>query len=327
MQRVTKAAWRVALYAAAMAVCGPSFAQQFPAKPLRWIVPLAAGGPIDLQTRAFAAELAAGFGQPVVVDNRAGAANIVGTEIAAKSAPDGYTLLSAPAGVLVFTKFLYRTLPYDPQRDFAPVGFLSNTVMGVFVHESVPVKSLQELVTYAKANPGKLTYGSSGVGQLFHLATAMLLRQTGTEMVHIPFKGAGQFIPELMAGRIDMIVFPPISQLLNQVKVGRLRVLAMATDQRYAALPDVPTFTESGIKDFTFPGWAAVVVPRGTPSPIIARLNLELTKATTAPGVKRVLAENASIPMKATAEEAARIIDNDIRTWGQIIPSLGIKPD
>lgn len=313
--------------AGALAFCAASDAQQFPVKPIRWVVPLAPGGPIDLQTRVYAGELSAGLGQPVVVENRPGAANIVGTEAVAKSPADGYTMLTAGVGVLVFTKLLYRNLPYDPERDFAPVGFLSDTVMGVFVHESVPAKSLQELIAYAKANPGKLTYGSSGVGQLFHLASAVLLRQTGTEMVHVPFKGAGQFIPELIAGRIDIILFPPIDQLLNQVKFGRLRVLGIATKQRYAALPDVPTFTEAGIKNFSFPGWTALVVPTGTPRASIGRLSTELMKAATAPSVMRVQAENASVPMVATPGQAASIIDRDMKIWRELIPSLGITPD
>ncbi len=325
MRFCARIAW--ALAAAMLGFCAVSPAQQFPVKPIRWVVPLAPGGPIDLQTRAYAGELAAGLGQPVVVENRAGAANIVGTEAVAKSAADGYTLLSAPAGVLIFTKFLYRNLPYDPERDFAPVGFISDTVMGVFVHESVPAKSLQELILYAKSNPGRLTYGSSGVGQVFHLATAMLLRQTGTEMVHVPFKGAGQFIPELIAGRIDMILFPPIDQLLSQVKIGRLRVLAMATKQRYPVLPDVPTFTEAGVKNYTFPGWSALVVPSGTPKAAIGRLSTELTKAAAAPAVTRVLAENASVPLIATPEQAATIITRDMNVWREVIPSLGITPD
>jgi len=326
MHWFTSAILRAAVLAYALCF-ETALAQQYPVKPIRWVVPLAPGGPIDLQTRAVATEVAAGLGQPVVVDNRAGAANIVGAEAVAKSPPDGYTLLSAPSGVLVFTKFLYRNLPYDPQRDFTPVGFISNSVLGVFVHQSVPARSLQELVAYARANPGKLTYGSSGVGQRFHLATAMLLRRTGIEMVHVPFKGAGQFIPELMAGRIDMILFPPTDQLLSQVKTGRLRVLAMATAERYPVLPEVPTFAESGIKNFSFPDWLAVVVPTGTPKPVIDRLNRELSRAVNVPGVKRVLAENASVPLSATPEQAAQVIASDIKTWGELIPSLGIKPD
>ncbi len=302
-------------------------AQQYPAKPIRWIVPLAPGGPIDLQTRAVAQEISPALGQPVIVDNRAGAANIVGAEAVAKSAPDGYTLLSAPSGVLVFTKFLYKNLSYDPQRDFVPVGFISTSVLALFVHESVPAKTLAELVTYAKANPGKLTYGSSGVGQRFHLATAMFLRRTGTEMVHIPFKGAGQFMPEFIAGRIDMILFTPGNQLIGLIKAGKIRALAMATEQRYPLLPDVPTFEESGIRNFSFPDWLAVVAPTGTPKPIVDRLNRELARAVAVPGVKRVLAEVASMPMSESPERAAQIINADIKTWGELIPSLGIKPD
>ena len=317
---------RLLLGAAAFALCSASFAQ-YPTKPVRWIVPLAAGGPVDIMTRATAAELAAGLGQPVIVENRPGAANIVGAEVVAKSPPDGYTLLTASSGILVYQKFLYSKLPYDPQRDFALVGFIANSVMGVFVHASLPVKSLQELVAYAKADPGKLNYGSSGVGQRFHLATELFQRRTGTRLTHIPYKGAAQFLPELLAGRIDLIIFPPVEQLLSQVKAGKLRLLAMATSERFADLPGVPTFAEAGIRDFSFPDYTAVAAPAGTPRNVIERLNRELARAVFSPNVKKAFSDVAFVPMTSTPEQAVQVVERDVKAWGPLLSSLGIKPD
>jgi tripartite-type tricarboxylate transporter receptor subunit TctC len=212
------------------AICASAavFAQAYPSKPLRWIVPFAAGGTTDVVTRAVASPLAASLGQPVIVENRASAAAIAGSEVVAKSAPDGYTLLTSTQGTLVFLKFLYTKLPFDPQRDLAPVSLMANSLVALFVHESVPAKNLKELIAYAKANPGKLNYGSAGVGQPFHLAMELFNQITGTKMVHIPYKGNAQFFPDFVAGRLDMIFYPSVEQLLTQVKAGKLRALAAA---------------------------------------------------------------------------------------------------
>ena len=300
---------------------------QYPDRPLRWVVPLAAGGPVDIMTRSTAAELAAGLGQPVIVDNRAGGANIVGADFVAKSPPDGYTLLTASSGILVYQKFLYSKLPYDPQRDFALVGFIANTVTGLFVNATLPAKSVQELVAYLKANPGKLNYGSSGVGQRFHLSTELFQRRTGTSIVHIPYKGAAQFLPELLAGRIDLIFFPPVENLMSQVKAGKLRLLAMATNERFPDFPDVPTLAEAGVPNFNVPDYTAVAFAAGTPKDIINRLNRELARAVHSPNVRKAFADTAFVPITSTPEEAAQIVDRDVKTWGPLLKSFGIKPD
>jgi tripartite-type tricarboxylate transporter receptor subunit TctC len=298
---------------------------QYPTKPIKWIVPIAAGGPNDIMSRAVASELSAAVGQPVIIENRVGGAYIVGAEAAAKSAPDGYTLLTAPAALLVFQKLTYSKLPYDSQKDFTYLGIVANSVMGLFVHASVPVKTVQELVAYAKANPGKLNYGTSGVGGRFHLATEFFQRRTDTKFEHIPFKGAAQFIPELIAGRIEVLFFPPVAQLTSQVKAGKLRALAMATDERYPDLPEVPTMSESGVKEFNFPDWIAVAGPAGIPRPIVDRLNRELTRAANSPGVKKPFADNAFVPLTSTPEQLERIVERDLKYWGPVLKSLGIQ--
>ncbi len=314
------------LCAAALALCTEAFAQ-YPSKPLRWIVPIAAGGPNDLMTRAVASELAPALGQPVIVEDRPGAGYILGAEAVAKAAPDGYTMLTAPAAVLVFQKLTYAKLPYDSLRDFVYVGIVANSVMGLFVHASVPAKSVQELVAYAKANPGKLNYGTSGVGGRFHLATEFFKNRTGIEMEHIPYKGAAQFIPELIAGRIQVLFFPPVAALVNPVKQGKLRALAMATAERFPDLPDVPTMAESGIRDFNFPDWIAVVMPAGTPNAVVERLNRELSKAVYSPNVKKIFADNAFVPLTSTPEELVQIVNRDLKYWRPVLERLGIKPE
>ena len=317
---------RLLLGAAAFALCTAAFAQ-YPAKPLRWIVPIAAGGPNDIMTRAVASELASALGQPVVVENRPGAAYILGAEAVAKSAPDGYTLLTAPAALLVFQKLTYAKLPYDSRRDFAYVGIVANSVMGLFVHSSVPAKTVQELVSYARANPGKLNYGTSGVGGRFHLATEFFKNRTGINMEHIPYKGAAQFIPELIAGRIQVLFFPPVAALTSQVKAGKLRALAMATAERFPDMPEVPTMAESGIREFNFPDWIAVVMPAGTPKTVIDRLNRELARAVFSPNVKKAFADNAFVPMTSTPEQLVQIVDRDLKFWAPVLKSLGVKQE
>ncbi len=315
------------LTAAALLALASSALAQYPAKPLKWVVPIAAGGPNDIMTRAVAVELAAAMGQPVIIENRVGAAYIVGAEAVAKSAPDGYTLLTAPAALLVFQKLTYAKLPYDSQRDFSYIGIVANSVMGLFIHASVPAKTVQELVDFARANPGKLNYGTSGVGGRFHLATEFFQRRTDTKMEHIPFKGAAQFIPELIAGRIEVLFFPPVAQLTAQVKAGKLRALAMATAERFPGMPEVPTMAESGVSEFSFPDWIAVVAPAGTPRPIVDRLNREISRAVFAPSVKKPFADNAFVPLTSSPEQLVQIVDRELKYWGPVLKSLGVKQE
>jgi len=302
-------------------------AQGYPNKPVHWIVPFAAGGTTDVVTRAVASPLAASLGQPVIVENRASAAAITGTEAAAKSAPDGYTLLTTTQGTLVFQKYLYSKLPYDAQRDFAPVSVIANSLVALFVHESVPAKSLNELIAYAKAHPGKLNYGSAGVGQPFHLAMELFNQVTGTKMVHIPYKGNAQFFPDLMAGRLDMIFYPAVEQLLTQVKAGKLRALGAATEQRIASLPDVPTFAELGVRDFVLKGWIAVVVPAATPKDIVSRLSREIAKSIASPAATKVYGDINMIPASCTPEQLQQMVQTESERWGGLIKLLGISAD
>ncbi len=310
-----------------LSVCAGAQAQTYPTRPIHWIVAFTAGGPNDVLTRAIAPPVAASLGQPVVVDNRAASAGIAGTEAAAKAAPDGYTVLTATSGLFLFQKALYKKLPYDPDRDFAPVSQIANGMVGLFVHQSVPARTVKELVAYAKANPGKLNYASAGVGQPFHLAMERFNDLTGTKMVHVPYKGAAQFIPDLLAGRIDLIFYPTIDQLVAQVNTGKLRALAVATDRRLAAMPEVPTFAEAGMPDFTASSWIGVVVPAGTPKEIVERLSREIGAAVASPDVAKVYAQLNMSPTTSSPDQFSRFIREESAKWGPWVKSLGITVD
>ncbi len=322
--------WRilqVALAATLFTASAGALAQSYPSKPIRWIVPLAVGGPNDLVTRAVAHQLVTSLGQPVIVDNRPGAGGISGTDAVAKSPADGYTLLTTNGGAMVFHKMVYPKLPYDPQRDFAPVSLMAKSFVALFVHESVPARTVKELVEFLKANPGKMNYGSSGIGTPFHLAMERFLHSTQTSAVHIPYKGAGQFIPEFLAGRIDMVFFPVVDQLVAQVKTGKLRALAAATATSIPVLPQVPTFTEVGMADMIVPSWIAVVVPAATPRAIIDRLNREIAKGVASPEVLKLYTQINYVQATSSPDEFARFIQKEIDTWGGLIKSLGITAE
>ena len=305
----------------------PAAAQSYPAKPIRMVIGFPPGGGTDIVGRIVAQKLGEALKQQIVTDNRGGASGQIAAELVAKMPPDGYTLMMAHIAAMSILPSLQSKLPYDPQRDFALVGFIANTVTGLFVNATLPAKSVQELVAYLKANPGKLNYGSSGVGQRFHLSTELFQRRTGTSIVHIPYKGAAQFLPELLAGRIDLIFFPPVENLMSQVKAGKLRLLAMATNERFPDFPDVPTLAEAGVPNFNVPDYTAVAFAAGTPKDIINRLNRELARAVHSPNVRKAFADTAFVPITSTPEEAAQIVDRDVKTWGPLLKSFGIKPD
>jgi tripartite-type tricarboxylate transporter receptor subunit TctC len=311
--------------ACALLACSIVFPQTYPTKPIRWVVPVSPGGPVDMLTRAIGQPISTSLGQPVLVENRASVSQITGAEVLAKSAPDGYTLLSHAN--FVPHKFLYRSLPYDYLRDFAPISLIARSAMIIFVHDSVPARTHAELLAYLKANPGKLAYGSSGVGQPFHLAMEMWKRRTGTDILHVPYKGVAQLIPDFIAGRVQLTFFNPVEQLISQVKAGKLRALAITGDRRMAELPDMPTFDEVGIRDFDPTGYVAASAPAGTPRDIIERLNREIVKAVALPEVRKVYGSLNMQPVTTSPEQFAQMIKNDVERWGPLIKSLGITLD
>ncbi len=299
-------------------------AQAYPAKPVHWIVCYAAGGGNDILTRAIAPQLSNALGQPVVVENRPANAGIIAAETVAKSAPDGYTILTCGNSALMFNKLIYPKLSYDPERDFAPITLLANAPIALFVHESVPSKTLKEFIDYSKVQRGKLNYGSAGVGHPFHLAMEMLKQRTGLDIMHVPYKGSSLVIPDLIAGRLEAIFYPATEQLLSQVRTGKLRALAVASKQRVPVLPDTPTFDEAGVSNFDAAGWIAVVAPVGTPRDIVLRLNAGIAKSVATPEVAKIYAQESMQPATGTPEELAARIRREIAAFAPLVKSLGI---
>jgi tripartite-type tricarboxylate transporter receptor subunit TctC len=316
---------RAFIGACALAASSAAYAQAWPASPVRWIVPVTAGGPVDLVTRIVAQPLSASLGQPVVVEVRASASSIVGVLAVAQSAPDGYTILSHSN--LVPHRFMYKSPPFDYQRDFAPITLLARSPVLLFVHESVPARTLAELVAHLKSQPGKLAYGSSGFGQPFHLAMEDFKRRTGTDILHVPYKGGAQVIPDLVSGRVQMTLFNLAEQLLAQVRAGKLRAVFTTSAKRMADLPDVPTLEEVGMRDFDPFSYTAVSAPAATPRDIVERLNREIVRAIALPEVVRGYAKLNLYPATTTTGEMARMIANDIESRGPMLKGLGITLD
>ena len=292
-----------------------------PERPMRLIVSFAAGGSTDVTARLIAQALSERLGQPVVVENRPGAAGNIGAEAAARSAPDGHTLFMAVSGIMAANKALYRKLPFDPERDFTPisqVAFIPNLVV---VHPEVPANNLAELIAYAKANPGKLNYGSAGAGTSLHLAAPLLASRAGIEMVHVPYRGGAPAATDLLAGKIHVIASPMV-EVITYVQAGKLRPLAVTTAHRSPALPEVPTVAET-LPGFEVALWNGIVGPAGMPQAAVARLSTEIGSVLRTPEMRRKLAEQGSEPAPSTPEEFAAFIHAEIPRWAEIVRISG----
>jgi tripartite-type tricarboxylate transporter receptor subunit TctC len=309
-----------------LAIVFTALAQPYPAKPIRVLVAFAPGGGIDIIARSVAPQLQAALGQPLVVENRPSAGGIVAAEATVRSAPDGYLLLIT-GNDTIFQKLLYKKLSYDPQRDLIPVGMLARAPIALFVHESVPARTLQEFVAYTRANAGKLNYGSAGVGHPFHLAMELFAQRTGASLVHVPYKGMAPVIQDLVAGRIQAMFYPATSQMTGYMKEGRLRALAAVAPQRLAALPETPTFDEAGVPDFNAAGWIALFAPAGTPREIVERLNREIGRAVASREMAEVYAKLAMLPGPMSLDEFARFYNREFDAWAGVTRSLGIVLD
>jgi tripartite-type tricarboxylate transporter receptor subunit TctC len=310
------------------AFCGAStlaFAQSdnYPTRPIRFIAANAPGGGLDITARAITPKLTAVLGQQVIVDNRAGAAGSVASEIVAKSAPDGYTIMVGSIGGLAVNTHLYKGLGYDPLRDLAAITWAVSGSNVLVVHPSVPAKSVQELIAVAKAQPGKLSYGSSGAGNAGHLAGELFKGMAGINMVHIPYKGGAPAMIDLLAGQIQLI-FSSAPTAVPQVKNGKIRGLAVTTLKRSVVLPDLPTVSESGLKGFEADNWYGVVTTMKTPRPIIDRLNTEIVKALHAPDVKQLLLTQGLEVRTSTPQEFGDYIKSEYGKWGKVIRTAGI---
>ena len=303
----------------------PAHAQGFPAKPVKIIVPVSAGGPTDVLTRVLGQKLAESWGQPLVVDNRAGGGSNIGFELAAKSPADGYTLLMAQPAFTVNVS-LYKKLGYDPLRDFAPVSLVTTYPLLLVSHPSVPARSVKELVAIAKANPGRLNCVSSGNGTTTHLAVEWFKTVAGVNLIHVPYKGAAPAITDLIGGHADlMFVSPPT--VLTQIQQGRLRALAITSSARYHLLPGIATFTESGYPGFVVMGWYGLLAPAGTPRDVVMRLNADVVKALGVADVKERLSALGLDPVGSTPEQFTAWIKDEITRWSGVVKTSGAKPD
>jgi tripartite-type tricarboxylate transporter receptor subunit TctC len=299
--------------------------QPYPVKPIRLIVPYPAGGSADLIARAVNESLARRLGQPVIVDNRGGGSGIIGAEIAARAPADGYTLLIATVSMLAVNVALYRALPYHPERDFAPVSMLGSTPYLLAVHPTVPARSVAQLIAYAKTNPGKLTFGSSGVGSGGHLATELFKHMAGIDILHVPYKGVGPATTDVLGGQIG-ILLGGISVLKTHVDGGRLRALAVSTIKRTSIAPEIPTLDEAGVKGYQSKSWNALVAPRQTPAAIVQRINTELVTALKSPQLTDQLKGLGIEPEPGTPPELARYIREEIVRFQQLVNAIGLKP-
>jgi len=287
-------------------------------------VPQSAGGSTDLVARPFALQLAEALKQPVVVDNRPGAGSVIGSDLAAKSAPDGYTLLAVAAS-FTMSPSLYR-LPYDPVRDFTPISQLSALPNLLVVLPALPVNSVQELIAYAKARPGQLNFGSAGVASGTHMSMEMFMAMTGIRLVHVPYKGGSLSVNALLGGEVQAS-FATISTALPFVKSGRLRALAVTSARRSTAVPDVPTVAESGVPGYDYSSWIGLLAPAGTPQPVIARLGAEAARIVHTPEMKALLATEGSEPVGNSAAAFGAIIRSETARWRKIVAAAGIKAE
>jgi len=312
----------------ALAVLAPQnvHAQTYPIKPLRLIVPYAPGGATDIISRAAALEMSKSLGQPVTVDNRPGAGGNLGSEMAARSAPDGYTMVMSASSLHGITPFLYTKLNYDPNKDLVPVIVLASFSNVLVVNPGVKANSVKELIALAKARPGKLTYASSGSGSTIHMSGEMFKHMLGLDITHIPYKGSGPAVTDLMGGQVDMM-FDNIPSAISHIRSGKLRALATTGAKRAASLPDLPTMAEAGVPGYESGAWFGLAVPAGTPKEIIARLNAEGQKATKAPEFIKRMSDLGYDIVGGPPEQMAAMIKDEIQRWGPIVKASGAKVD
>jgi tripartite-type tricarboxylate transporter receptor subunit TctC len=298
-------------------------AQNYPSKPIRVIVPFPPGAGVDIVTRLVAAKLTVSLGQQFIVENKPGAAGNLGAEYVSRAAPDGYTLLAAASSITTSAS-LYSQLSFDLKRDFIPAAMMASAPFLLVVNPAVPVKSVAELVAYAKANPGKLSFASTGNGSSPHLTMELFKKQAGLDMLHVPYKGSGPALTDLVSGQVN-VMFANILSVLPQVKAGRLNALAVSSAKRSSAAPEWPTVAESGLPGFEASTWFAILAPKGTPADVIAKLNAEVAKAVQSPELKEQFKLQGAEPGSGTPDELRAYIDSETTKWGNAVKAAGVK--
>jgi tripartite-type tricarboxylate transporter receptor subunit TctC len=318
---------RVALViATAFFTVGSVFAQQYPDRPLRLIVPFPPGGSIDMLSRLLGERLAERLGQPVVVENKAGASGAIGAEFVAKAAPDGYTLLTAPTSVYAAGTALNSRMPFDLQKDLAPISTVAITEQVVNVTSALPAATLGELIAYAKTRPRQLNLASQGSGTVSHLACAMLASQAGIEFTHVPYKGSAQAITDLVSGNVQ-VMCDSVAASLPQIRAGRLRALAVVGARRSAMLADVPTVAEAALPGYKVESWTGLMAPAGTPRPVVDRLQQEIVRIIGDPAVQKRLGEAGFRPQTSTRDAYAQQIREDLAQWAIAVKATGATAD
>ena len=306
-------------------VAGSAFAQQYPAKLIRWIVPWPPGGGADVLSRILQPPVSEALGQQIVIDNRGGAAGNIGAEIAAKSPPDGYTIVFAYSGTHSINPHIYRKMPFK-ESDFAPIIWTASVPQVVVVHPSLPIKAPKDIVALAKAKPDQFTYGSSGNGAINHLAGALFASMTQAPLTHVPYKGGGPAAVALMGGEIAMIFGEPAT-IIQHVRSGKMKAIAVTSAKRALAMPELPTMQESGIAGYDVNSWNGMLAPAGTPSAIIQRLNTEFNKIISAPEMKKRMIDNGYEPVGGAPEKFGEFIRAEIAKWAPVVKSANIRVD
>ncbi len=307
-------------------LAAPAHAQQdYPHKPIRLVVPFTPGGVTDTGARVVADRLGARLGQQVVIDNRPGASGNIGTQMVATAAPDGYTLVLGFDGTMVINPHVFSKVPFDPVKDFVPVGKIGDAVLVIVTHPSVPVKTLPELIAHSKAHPGGLSYGSSGTGGTPHVAAEMLKVKTGANFVHVPYKGGGQAMTDVVGGQLPML-YTAVAGALPFIEKGQVRAIAVSSAQRLASLPDVPTVAES-LPGFEANSWIGILAPARTPQPVIDRLQRELSAVVREPAIEERLARLGITAVGSTSDEFRRQIETDLKKYAEVVRASGIRID
>jgi tripartite-type tricarboxylate transporter receptor subunit TctC len=300
-------------------------ATSFPSKSITIVIPATPGGAIDLTARVIGPKLTDAWGKPVVVENKAGATGIIGTEFIAKATPDGQTLVLVASSHAI-NPSMFKKLPYDTMKSFEPVVLTHVLPLMLVVHPSLPVKNVQELIAYAKANPGKLSFASSGPGGAPHMSGELFKSMAGLDMIHVPYKGSTAAHSDLLAGRVSLM-FDTVSAISPHVKSGALRALAVTTAKRSAAMPDVPTMAEAGMKGYETSTWGGVLAPAGTPKDVVAKLNGEINKALAAPDVRQRMLDAGIEPAGGTPQQFTTFIQSEMAKWAKVAKTAGIEPE
>jgi tripartite-type tricarboxylate transporter receptor subunit TctC len=308
------------------ATAAGAFAADYPTKPIRLVVPFSAAGTTDFLARAIAQKLGQNMGTTVIVDNRPGAGGNIGSDLVAKADPDGYTLLLGTVGTHAINASLYKKMPYDTVKDFAPITLVASVPNIVVVHPSVPAKSIKELLALAKSKPGQLSFASSGNGSSIHLSGELFKSMAGVDMLHVPYKGSGPAVSDLIGGQVNLM-FDNMPSSLPHVKAGRLRAIAVTSAKRSPAMPDLPTIAESGVPGYDAVAWFGVLAPAGTPPAIVKKLNAEIVKVLKSPDVAARLAGQGAEPVSNTPEEFSAYIKTEMVKWAKVIKASGAQVD